>query len=80
MNIYTVVSGLGWYLMPAPNIQAASQFVRHWPGVKVRRVTDEHVVTQLHAKSLARSIQSDVQRKLYTREELQCLLSGINTG
>jgi hypothetical protein len=26
------------YTFEAPNIQAASQFVKHWPGVTLRRM------------------------------------------
>lgn len=45
MNLYAVVSGGRAYVMPAPNIQAASQFVRHRrPGVRVVRVTDLNVL------------------------------------
>lgn len=91
MNIYAVIADHKLaYLMPAPNIQAASQFVKHWrPGVKVARVSDPRVLSSLlgHAvdhktvaKSLARHLRSPVQIPFYTTEELRCLLSGINTG
>lgn len=39
MNLYRVKAGPIAYLMHAPSIQAASQFVKHWPGVTVYRVT-----------------------------------------
>lgn len=32
------ILGRGVYKFEAPNIQAASQFVKHWPGVTLRRV------------------------------------------
>lgn len=38
MNHYQVIAGPVVYIMRAPSIQAASQFVKHWPGVSVRRV------------------------------------------
>lgn len=39
MNLYQVsVDGRATYVMQARSLQAASQFVRHWPGVTVRRV------------------------------------------
>ncbi len=41
MNTYRVTAGSVAYLMHAPNIQAASQFVKHWPGVTVRRIAPE---------------------------------------
>lgn len=36
MRIYRVTAGRVSYAMLAPSIQAASQFVKHWPGVIVR--------------------------------------------
>lgn len=38
MNTYRVTAGPVAYTMRAPSIQAASQFVKHWPGVTVRRL------------------------------------------
>lgn len=38
INRYRVTVGNVVSVMPAPNIQAASQFVRHWPSVTVRRI------------------------------------------
>lgn len=38
MNFYRVTTGCRCYTMRAPNIQAASQFVRHWPSVTVSRI------------------------------------------
>lgn len=39
MNLYQVtIDGRVTYVMQAPSLQAASQFVRHWSGVMVRRV------------------------------------------
>ncbi len=38
MNYYQVSSNWHMYMMRAPNIQAASQFVRHWPRVTVSRI------------------------------------------
>lgn len=38
MKIYLVTVGDYFYTMCAPNIQAASQFVRHWPNVVIRPI------------------------------------------
>lgn len=38
MKTYQVSAGQLRYLMRAPNIQAASQFVRHWYGVRIERI------------------------------------------
>lgn len=39
MNLYQVtIDGRVTYVMQACSLQAASQFVRHWSGVMVRRI------------------------------------------
>jgi hypothetical protein len=38
VKLYRVTAGDHMYVMQARNLQVASQFVRHWPGVTLRRI------------------------------------------
>lgn len=53
MSVYHVFasgSGIHIYTMQARNIQHASQFVRHWPTVTVRKATpNAHAAVDIHS-------------------------------